>query len=96
MHIQIINFHLKGLSEGDFRAKCDEIAPLYAELPGLISKVWLANSPHEHLRRRLHLGEPRGDGGLRAERAVPCRGPQRGVRGRHLRPTSTCSRIRRG
>ena len=44
MHIQIINFHLKGLSEGDFRARCDEIAPLYTELPGLISKVWLANS----------------------------------------------------
>ena len=43
MHIQIVNFHLKGLSDGEFRAKCDEIAPLYAELPGLISKVWLAN-----------------------------------------------------
>ena len=43
MHIQIINFHLKGLSDGEFRAKCDEIAPLYGELPGLISKVWLAN-----------------------------------------------------
>jgi heme-degrading monooxygenase HmoA len=44
MHIQIVNFHLEGPSEGEFRAKCDEIAPLYAELPGLISKVWLANS----------------------------------------------------
>ena len=43
MHIQIVNFHLKGLSDGEFRAKCDEIAPLYGELPGLISKVWLAN-----------------------------------------------------
>jgi quinol monooxygenase YgiN len=43
MHIQIINFHLKGLSEADFRAECDELAPAFAEVPGLVSKVWLAN-----------------------------------------------------
>ena len=43
MHIQIINFHLKGVSEADFRGLCDEVAPAFAEVPGLISKVWLAN-----------------------------------------------------
>jgi heme-degrading monooxygenase HmoA len=43
MHIQIINFHLKEVSEADFRAHCDEVAPAFAEVPGLISKVWLAN-----------------------------------------------------
>ena len=43
MHIQIINFHLKGVSEAGFRGLCDEVAPAFAELPGLISKVWLAN-----------------------------------------------------
>ena len=43
MHIQIINFHLKDLSEADFRAHADEVAPAFAEVPGLISKVWLAN-----------------------------------------------------
>lgn len=43
MHIQIINFHLKGVSEAEFRALCDEVAPTFAEVPGLISKVWLAN-----------------------------------------------------
>jgi len=43
MHIQIINFHLKDVSEADFRALCDEVAPAFAEVPGLISKVWLAN-----------------------------------------------------
>jgi heme-degrading monooxygenase HmoA len=43
MHIQIINFHLKGVSEADFRALCDEVAPAFSEVPGLISKVWLAN-----------------------------------------------------
>ena len=43
MHIQIINFHLKDLSEADFRGACDELAPAFAEVPGLLSKVWLAD-----------------------------------------------------
>ena len=43
MHIQVINFHLNGLSETEYGARCDEIAPAFAEVPGLISKVWLAN-----------------------------------------------------
>ena len=44
MHIQVVNFHLSDLSDADFRARCDEIAPAFAEVPGLISKVWLANA----------------------------------------------------
>jgi hypothetical protein len=43
MHIQILNFHLKDLSEADWRAHADEAAPVFAEVPGLISKIWLAN-----------------------------------------------------
>ena len=43
MHIQIINFQLEDVSETEFRAHCDEVAPAFAEVPGLISKVWLAN-----------------------------------------------------
>ncbi len=43
MHIQIINFHLKDVSEADYRALCDQVAPAFAEVPGLTSKVWLAN-----------------------------------------------------
>jgi heme-degrading monooxygenase HmoA len=43
LHIQIINFHLRDLSEAEYRAHCDEVAPAFAEVPGLISKVWLAN-----------------------------------------------------
>ena len=43
MHVQIINFHLKGVTEADYRAHCDEVAPAFAEVPRLISKVWLAN-----------------------------------------------------
>ena len=43
MHIQIINFNLKGMSERDYGQLCDQLAPSAAGLPGLISKVWLAN-----------------------------------------------------
>ncbi len=45
MHIQIINFNLKDLSEEDYQAACEEqFALAFADVPGLISKVWLANS----------------------------------------------------
>ena len=44
MEIVIINFSLDGLSEAEYRAKCDEIAPAFAAVPGLVSKVWLADT----------------------------------------------------
>ena len=44
MHIQIINFNLKGVSEADYRALCDHLAPSFATMPGLLSKVWLADA----------------------------------------------------
>lgn len=44
MHIQVVNFHLKNLSDAAFRAHCDEVAPAFADVPGLVSKVWLANA----------------------------------------------------
>ena len=44
MHIQIINFQLDGIEEPQYRALCEEVAPAFAAVPGLISKVWLANA----------------------------------------------------
>lgn len=44
MHIQIINFRLKDVSEADYAGLCDNLAPSYAAVPGLVRKVWLANS----------------------------------------------------
>jgi hypothetical protein len=44
VHVQIITFNLKGLSDGDYRAHCEAIAPAFAQLPGLVSKTWLANA----------------------------------------------------
>lgn len=43
MHVQIINFSLEGISEEDYRNQVEPIAPAFANLPGLISKTWLAN-----------------------------------------------------
>lgn len=44
MYIQIINFRLTGVSEEDYAGLCDNVAPSYAAVPGLVRKIWLANS----------------------------------------------------
>jgi heme-degrading monooxygenase HmoA len=44
MHVQIVTFGLKGLSDEDYRAHCGAMAPAFSQLPGLISKTWLANA----------------------------------------------------
>src|SRR3954469_4681361 len=43
VQILIVNFNLDGLSEEEFASACDELAPAFAAVPGLASKVWLAN-----------------------------------------------------
>jgi hypothetical protein len=43
VHVQIVTFSLKGISEGDYRRQCEAIASAFANLPGLVSKTWLAN-----------------------------------------------------
>src|SRR4028118_2328990 len=43
MHVQIVNFSLKGISEEDYRRQCEAIASAFANLPGLVSKTWLAD-----------------------------------------------------
>ena len=44
MHVQVITFELNDVDEAEYRALCDELAPAFAALPGLISKVWLADA----------------------------------------------------
>ena len=44
MHVQIITFNLKGLNDEEYRYHCEAIAPAFAQLPGLVSKAWLANA----------------------------------------------------
>jgi hypothetical protein len=43
VHIQIVNFHLNGIDEAQYRAACGQDAPTIAAIPGLVSKVWLAD-----------------------------------------------------
>ena len=42
-YIQIFNFNLKGINHDDFIEIANTMAPVFAEVPGLISKIWLAN-----------------------------------------------------
>jgi heme-degrading monooxygenase HmoA len=44
MHIAILNFQLKNTTPDQFAKQCDELAPALAKIPGLISKVWLADA----------------------------------------------------
>ena len=43
MHVLIINFNLDGIDHDQYSASCDELGPVFAAIPGLISKQWLAS-----------------------------------------------------
>ena len=43
MEILVINFSLEGMTESEYQNLCDEVAPAFAAVPGLVSKVWLAD-----------------------------------------------------
>ncbi len=44
MHVQIVRFQLKDMSEKEYAAISVELAPAFAEVPGLDSKIWLADA----------------------------------------------------
>jgi quinol monooxygenase YgiN len=44
MHVQIINFNLKDATEAQYRALCDDLAPTFGAMPGLLTKYWLADA----------------------------------------------------
>jgi quinol monooxygenase YgiN len=58
VHVQIVNFSLKDLSEDGYRALGAELAPAYGSLPGLLAKVWLA-SPETNSYGGVYLWEDR-------------------------------------
>ena len=43
MHIQVITFKLDGIDEAAYQAHAEQHAPVFAALPGLRAKIWLAN-----------------------------------------------------
>jgi hypothetical protein len=43
MHIKIVTFRLREMDEAGYRAVCSELAPAFAEVPGLLTKIWLGD-----------------------------------------------------
>lgn len=43
MEILIVNFSVEGMTESEYEHGCDELAPAFAAVPGLVAKVWLAD-----------------------------------------------------
>jgi len=43
MRVQIITFQLDGIDEEAYNHVCDELAPAFAAVPGLQTKLWLAD-----------------------------------------------------
>ena len=60
MHIQVVNFKLSGITGTEYEAACDDIAQAFSELPGLISKHWLAD-PESNTYGGIYIWESRKD-----------------------------------
>jgi len=43
MHMQVITFKLDGIDDAAYQAHAEQNAPMFAALPGLRAKIWLAN-----------------------------------------------------
>ena len=44
MHVQIVNFNLKDMTDTEFCSMANEVAPAFASVPGLLGKIWLADA----------------------------------------------------
>ncbi len=44
MHVLVVNFNLSGVTEAQYEGLCDQIAPAFAAVPGLLSKLWIKNA----------------------------------------------------
>jgi len=43
MNVLIVTFRLDGMSVAEYSRACEESAPLFTAVPGLVAKVWLAD-----------------------------------------------------
>lgn len=41
MHISVFEYQVQGMDDAGWSQACDELAPVFAAVPGLVSKVWL-------------------------------------------------------
>ena len=44
MHVLIVNFNLKGMTDAAFRSMANEVASAFASVPGLLGKIWIADA----------------------------------------------------
>ena len=44
MHVLIVNFRLDGIEQAQYAKLCDDVAPAFAAVPGLVSKIWLKDA----------------------------------------------------
>lgn len=58
MVIQVVTFNLEGLSEDDYLAACNQLAPAISQVPGLISKTFIAN-PERNTYGGVHVWRDR-------------------------------------
>ena len=43
MMLLVVTFGLTGVSDADYRDACEQEAPAFASVPGLVSKAWVAS-----------------------------------------------------
>ena len=43
MHIQVVTFKLDGIDDAAYQLHAEQNAPVFAAMPGLRAKIWLAN-----------------------------------------------------
>jgi hypothetical protein len=43
MHVQIITYNLEGATQPEYLGLCRELAPIFAEMPDLEIKYWIAD-----------------------------------------------------
>jgi hypothetical protein len=41
MYVQVVEFELQGVAPSEYEASCEQLAPVFAEIPGLVSKLWI-------------------------------------------------------
>ena len=44
MHVQVVTFGLKGITEDEYHEACEVETATFAALPGLVAKTWLRNA----------------------------------------------------
>lgn len=59
MHVQVVTFTLNGITEEEYREACAAETPVFAALPGLLSKIWL-RSPETNTFGGVYLWRDRG------------------------------------